>query len=105
MNVTAVIIYLAIVLAEFVVVSITDSVAASEISTRLKSSNEKAIFTQDFIIHGGKSLPLYSRVADAESPLAIVVPSRGCSLSVELWDYDLPWSTFVERAKYSKSSM
>ncbi|XP_026403017.1 probable acyl-activating enzyme 17, peroxisomal isoform X2 [Papaver somniferum] len=103
MNVTAVIIYLAIVLAGFVVVSIADSFAAREISTRLTSSNAKAIFTQDFIIRGGKSLPLYSRVVDAESPLAIVVPSRGCSISVELRDDDLAWPTFVERAKYSKS--
>ncbi|KAI3985576.1 hypothetical protein MKX01_033859 [Papaver californicum] len=60
MNVTAVIIYLATVLAGFVVVSIADSFAAREISTRLTSSNAKAIFTQDFIIRGGKSLPLYS---------------------------------------------
>ncbi|RZC74751.1 hypothetical protein C5167_050231 [Papaver somniferum] len=101
MNVTAVIIYLAIVLARFVVVSIADSFAAREISTRLTSSNAKAIFSQDFIIRGGKSLPL--RVVDAESTLAIVVPSRGCSISVELRDDDLAWPTFVERAKYSNS--
>ncbi|KAI3911137.1 hypothetical protein MKW92_005733 [Papaver armeniacum] len=78
MNVTAVIIYLAIVLAGFVV---------------------------DFIIRGGKSLPLYSRVVDAESPLAIVVPSRGCSISIELRDDDLAWPTFVERAKYSNGNI
>lgn len=46
MTVTAVIIYLAIVLAGYVVVSIADSFASHEISSRLKISNAKAIFTQ-----------------------------------------------------------
>ncbi|CAL5354258.1 unnamed protein product [Camellia sinensis] len=46
MTVTAVIIYLAIVLSGFVVVSIADSFAAKEIATRLRVSRAKAIFTQ-----------------------------------------------------------
>jgi acyl-coenzyme A synthetase/AMP-(fatty) acid ligase len=46
MNVESVIIYLAIVLAGHVVVSIADSFAPLEISTRLKISEAKAIFTQ-----------------------------------------------------------
>jgi acyl-coenzyme A synthetase/AMP-(fatty) acid ligase len=46
MDVNSVVIYLAIVLASYVVVSIADSFAAVEISTRLKISEAKAIFTQ-----------------------------------------------------------
>lgn len=46
MTVTAVVIYLAIVIAGFVVVSIADSFAAHEIAVRLRMSNAKAIFTQ-----------------------------------------------------------
>lgn len=46
MHVNSVIIYLAIVLAGYVVVSIADSFAPPEISTRLKISKAKAIFTQ-----------------------------------------------------------
>jgi len=46
MNVNAVVIYLAIVLAGYVVVSIADSFAAPAILTRLKISEAKAIFTQ-----------------------------------------------------------
>lgn len=46
MNVNSVVIYLAIVLAGYVVVSIADSFAPTEISTRLKISKAKAIFTQ-----------------------------------------------------------
>lgn len=48
MTVNAVIIYLAIVLAGCVVVSIADSFAAKEIATRLCVSKAKAIFTQVF---------------------------------------------------------
>lgn len=48
MNVNAVVIYLAIVLAGYVVVSIADSFAAPAISMRLKISEAKAIFTQVF---------------------------------------------------------
>lgn len=59
MNCKAVVIYLAIILAGYVVVSIADSFAAREISTRLRISNAKVIFTQDIIIRGDKSLPLY----------------------------------------------
>lgn len=46
MDVNSVVIYLAIVLAGFVVVSIADSFAANEIATRVKLSKTKAIFTQ-----------------------------------------------------------
>lgn len=46
MDVNSVVIYLAIVLAGHVVVSIADSFASTEIATRLKLSKAKAIFTQ-----------------------------------------------------------
>lgn len=46
MNVKSVVIYLAIVLAGYVVVSIADSFAASEISNRLRISKAKVVFTQ-----------------------------------------------------------
>lgn len=50
MTVNAVIIYLAIVLAGCVVVSIADSFAAKEIATRLHVSNAKGIFTQVILL-------------------------------------------------------
>lgn len=46
MNVNSVVIYLAIVLAGYIIVSIADSFAPLEISTRLRISEAKAIFTQ-----------------------------------------------------------
>ncbi|XP_011623292.1 probable acyl-activating enzyme 17, peroxisomal isoform X2 [Amborella trichopoda] len=100
MNVTAVVAYLAIILAGYVVVSIADSFAAREISMRLNISKAKAIFTQDVIIRGDKSLPLYSRVVEAYAPLAIVLPARGSSPSVELREGDLSWDEFLARVKH-----
>ncbi|XP_019415489.1 PREDICTED: probable acyl-activating enzyme 17, peroxisomal [Lupinus angustifolius] len=96
MNVKSVVIYLAIVLAGYVVVSIADSFAPREISTRLKISNAKVIFTQDLIIRGDKSLPLYSRVVDAQSPMAIVIPTKGSEFSMKLRNGDLSWHDFLE---------
>lgn len=98
MNVESVIIYLAIVLAGHVVVSIADSFAPLEISTRLKISEAKAIFTQDLIIRGDKSIPLYSRVVNAQAPMAIVIPTKGCSFSMNLRDGDISWHDFLEKA-------
>ncbi|KAI3762730.1 hypothetical protein L1987_53171 [Smallanthus sonchifolius] len=103
MDVKSVVIYLAIVLSGYVVVSIADSFAPSEISTRLVLSKAKAIFTQDLIIRGERSLPLYSRVVDAGSPLAVVIPTRGSSFSMKLRDCDISWHEFLERVKNYKN--
>ncbi|KOM40254.1 hypothetical protein LR48_Vigan04g045200 [Vigna angularis] len=97
MNVKSVVIYLAIVLAGFVVVSIADSFAASEISNRLRISKAKVIFTQDLIIRGDKSIPLYRRVVDAESPMAVVIPTKGSEFSMKLRNSDLSWHDFLEK--------
>ncbi|XP_022885617.1 probable acyl-activating enzyme 17, peroxisomal [Olea europaea var. sylvestris] len=102
MDVNSVVIYLAIVLAGYLVVSIADSFAPSEISSRLKISKAKAIFTQDLIIRGDKSLPLYSRVVDAQSPTAIVIPTIGSSFSMKVRDCDISWHSFLERVNGSK---
>ncbi len=55
-------IYLGIVKAGCVVVSIADSFSADEIEMRCRLSNAKAIFTQDVIYRGSKFLPLYTRI-------------------------------------------
>lgn len=96
MDVNSVVIYLAIVLAGYVVVSIADSFASSEISTRITLSKAKAIFTQDFIIRGDRRLPLYSRVIDAQSPIAIVIPTKDSSFSTKLREGDISWHEFLE---------
>ncbi|KAI4381276.1 hypothetical protein MLD38_007364 [Melastoma candidum] len=95
MTVHAVIIYLAIVLAGFVVVSIADSFAPKEIASRLRISNAKAIFTQDFIVRGGRKFPLYSRVVEAAPLKAIVLPGVGNNVGVNLRAQDLSWRDFI----------
>ncbi len=75
MTVEAVVIYLGIIYAGCAAVSIADSFAPSEISTRLQIAHTKAIFVQDVILRGGKAHPLYQRVVKAQGPLAIVLPA------------------------------
>ncbi|GAB4373001.1 MAG: AMP-binding protein [Elainellaceae cyanobacterium] len=87
-------IYLGIVKAGGIVVSIADSFAANEIATRLRIANAKAIFTQDGIQRTGKRLPLYEKVMAANAPLAIVLPCDS-ALSVDLRCGDLPWNVFL----------
>ncbi|MFC1705683.1 AMP-binding protein [Planctomycetota bacterium] len=73
MTVESVAIYLGIVKAGCVVVSIADSFAAEEIATRLQIAGARAIFTQDVIVRGRKTVPLYEKVCAASAPQAIVV--------------------------------
>lgn len=94
MTATAVAIYLGIVAAGCVVVSIADSFAASEIATRLRLANAKAIFTQDEIQRGGKLFPLYAKVIAAEAPLAIVLSNHSVP-TVALRSGDLTWQDFL----------
>lgn len=105
MNVDSVIIYLAIVLTGNVVVSIADSFAPREIATRLRIAKAKAIFTQDIIVRGGKSIPLYRRIIDAQSPLAIVIPTRGSDFSIKLRSGDISWHDFrgIKKAEEYKA--
>uniref|UniRef100_A0A0E0KKF0 4-coumarate--CoA ligase n=1 Tax=Oryza punctata TaxID=4537 RepID=A0A0E0KKF0_ORYPU len=98
MTCNAVIIYLAIVLGGFVVVSIADSFAPQEIGTRMSVSKAKAIFTQDFIIRGGKKVPLYSRVVLGTSSKAVVIPATGGFLGVALRNGDMSWKNFLSCA-------
>ncbi|KAG0475328.1 hypothetical protein HPP92_015014 [Vanilla planifolia] len=104
MTVTAVVVYLAIVLAGYVVVSIADSFASTEISTRLKISKAQAIFTQDYVLRASKELPLYSKVIDADAPLAIVIPAKASTISSRLRTYDKSWHDFLETAKHYKGN-
>src|SRR5262249_42584107 len=81
MHAAAVAIYLGIVQAGCVVVSIADSLAAEEVAVRLKLADAKAVFTQDVLRRGGKELPLYEKLLAAAPPRAVVRPAgRGLAL-------------------------
>ena len=94
MTAESIAIYLGIIKAGCVVVSIADSFAATEIATRLRLSQAKAIFTQDWIQRCGKQLPLYAKVIAAEAPLAIVL-SQYAVPDVELRSGDFTWKQFL----------
>ncbi len=99
----AVAIYLAIIKMGGVVVSIADSFSPEEIATRLRISNTKAIFTQDFIYRGDKKIPLYEKIIAANAPVAIVLSEenkldlRSGDLSFENFLVDNKTFTSVER--------
>ncbi|KAF6155234.1 hypothetical protein GIB67_019760 [Kingdonia uniflora] len=105
MTVNAVIIYLGIILAGFIVVSIADSFAAKEIATRLRVSNAKGIFTQDFIVRGGRKFSLYRqyfkfdyiyvRVVEASKCKVIVLPAIGKGVDIRLREHDSSWKDFL----------
>ncbi|XP_058750149.1 probable CoA ligase CCL12 isoform X2 [Vicia villosa] len=104
MTVNAVIIYLAIVLAGCAVVSIADSFAPKEIATRLRVSNAKGIFTQDFISGGGRKIPLYSRVIEAAECKVIALPVIGDDVAVQLREQDLSWKDFLSSGSKNSRS-
>lgn len=90
----AVAIYLGIIKIGGVVVSIADSFSADEIATRLRISQAKAIFTQDVIPRGTKTLPLYDKVIAAKAPQAIVLTHQ-INHSPELRQSDIHWQSFL----------
>ncbi|MCP4868945.1 MAG: AMP-binding protein [Proteobacteria bacterium] len=94
MTASSVEIYLGVVLAGCVFVSIADSFSADEIATRLRISGARAIVTQDVIVRGARSLPLFDRVVAAQAPAAIVLSGTGGPLSVTLRDGDCTWEDF-----------
>ncbi len=73
MNMESVAIYLGIVKAGMVVVSIADSFAPEEIATRIRISKAKLIFTQEDLIRGGKKISLLEKVKSATDIPSIVM--------------------------------
>lgn len=88
-------IYLGILWAGCVAVSIADSFRPKEVSKRLELSSAVGIFTQDVIHRGGKSHPLYDIVREAGAPQAIVL---GDDHATEIRDGDCRWANFLEDA-------
>jgi acetyl-CoA synthetase len=94
MTAESVAIYLGIVKAGAIVVSIPDSLPAEEIAKRLRIGNAKAVFTQDEIIRVGKSLPMYQKVRDANAP-PVVVLSQKQDAPFDLRPGDVRWNSFL----------
>jgi acetyl-CoA synthetase len=94
MTAEAVAIYLGIIKAGCAVVGIADSFRPKEIATRLNLAKTVAIFSQDVIVRGGKSLPLYTNLIEANAPTVIVLPAKN-DLNVSLRDGDFTWHNFL----------
>lgn len=103
MTAESVAIYLGLIRAGCVAVSIADSFAPDQIAKRIAITDAKAIFTQDCIFRGGKVLPLYDKVVTAQSPRAVVLAAAEC-LNVDLREGDLLWEDFLS-AKTTFSSV
>ncbi|HEX6791572.1 MAG TPA: AMP-binding protein [Candidatus Krumholzibacteria bacterium] len=96
MTVEAVAAYLGIVKAGAVVVSIADSFAPDEIRTRLRIARAEVAVTQDVIVRGGKTLPMYAKLVEAGAKSCIVC-ANGPSLAVKLRSADRDWAKFLVR--------
>ena len=94
MTVEAVAAYLGAVKAGYAVASIADSFAPDEIATRLRIAGATIAVTQDVVLRGGKTLPMYQKVVDAGADRVIVVPI-GASPQVTLRSRDLSWAEFL----------
>jgi acetyl-CoA synthetase len=94
MTIEAVAAYLGIIKAGFAVASIADSFAPDEIATRLRIAGASAAVTQDIVLRGGKTLPMYQKVVEAGAERIVVVPA-GDTLRVPLRPEDAVWSDFV----------
>ncbi len=94
MTAEAVAIYLGIVAAGCAVVGIADSFQPREIATRLRIAGAVGMFTQDVLIRGGKTLPLYANAIEAATPRAIVLPARD-RMARALRAGDCEWRDFL----------
>ena len=93
MTAEAVAIYLGIIKAGAVVVSIADSFAAEEIRVRLQTAEAVLVFTQDYIQRGERQLPMYDKVRQAaDCPLVCVAHA---DTTVRLEKGDSFWEDFL----------
>jgi len=100
MNIEAVALYLGIIKAGCVVVSIADSFSTEEIALRLQIANSKVVFTQDHLLRNGKILPLYQKIVPANPDLMIVLPlDNNINLNIKLRKQDKRWNDFLSNTQ------
>jgi len=92
MTIESVIAYLGVVLAGGVVVSIADSFAPHEITTRLGLTEPVATVTQDRVLRAGRELPMYEKLCEAGAARCIVVETGGV---IALRSEDQSWNRFL----------
>jgi acetyl-CoA synthetase len=95
--------YLGIVRAGLVVVSIADSFAAPQIENRLAIAKAKAVVTYDQMTRSGKAIPLYSRVCQSTALPIIVIAEDNGQREVQIRKQDISWTAFVDSNDQFKS--
>lgn len=107
MNKNAIAIYLAVIKAGCVAVSIAESFSTEEIIKRVTLSEAKAIFTQMHIQREGKIISLYDRIATSSFPPAIVMGaeiSSGETHINRLRENDLSYDNFIADCTHGRTS-
>jgi len=97
MTARSVAIYLGLIAAGCVVVSIADSFAQDELSTRLRIGNAKAVFVSASAERNGKPLALFERLLEIDGPRAILVDEK-VGDDVAIRSGDLTWQEFLGEA-------
>lgn len=96
MTMESVAIYLGIIKAGMVAVSIADSFPSLEIEKRLRISKAVAAFTVEYFIRAGKKIQLYKKMGSANAPKVIVIPANGPFGTVAtLRQGDFAWADFL----------
>jgi acetyl-CoA synthetase len=90
----AVMIYLAAVKGGMPVITVADSFSPEQIKVRFSIAPPQLVFTQDYIPRGGKKIPLYQKIIDADAPKSVVVLTGKHTLR----EGDLDWNTFLQPA-------
>ncbi|HXV14842.1 MAG TPA: AMP-binding protein, partial [Candidatus Krumholzibacteria bacterium] len=94
MTVEAVVAYVGLVKAGCVVVSIADSFAPEEIRTRMEIARASLAVTQDVVVRGDRTLPMFDKLVAAGARACVVVARDGAP-SVTLRAADRRWGDFL----------
>ena len=92
MTVESVVAYLGTVAAGATVVSVADSFAPHEISTRLRMTNPSLVVTQDRFVRAGREHAMFGKVVEAGARSCIVVDTGA---GIPIRGGDVAWSNFL----------
>ena len=93
MSVESVVAYLGVVSVGAAVVSIADSFAPHEIATRLDLTRPSLVVTQDRLVRGGRTFPMYDKVVEAGASRCVVVETGA---GIPLRESDTSWDRLMD---------
>lgn len=99
MTVESVAIYLGIIHAGCVAVSVADSFAPAEITRRLSLGGADGVFSASSYLRMGKTIDVYSRVCEGEAAQTIVLPGPSAVSPLNLRGGDVLWKEFLSGAE------